>query len=179
MTRKPPTRSPAPSLRFPLEEVAAWAGRYTAKHSDTDVEALVAPVRARGHLTFDELYAVAHWKSARSAGNARRNDQAYVAEVTAMALAARTERARIEVLLCLDGVSWPTASVILHFFHADPYPILDVRALWSLRTLPPAQYQFAFWWSYVEATRELAAGAKVDMRTLDRALWMYSAARQR
>ncbi len=36
------------------------------------------------------------------------------------------------VLRFLDGVEWPTASTILHFCGARPYPILDYRALWSL-----------------------------------------------
>jgi hypothetical protein len=33
---------------------------------------------------------------------------------------------------------------------------------------------FAFWWSYVNRCRDLADQARVDMRTLDRALWQYS-----
>jgi len=75
------------------------------------------------------------------------------------------------VLLLLNGVHWPTASVILHFCHADPYPILDVRALWSLgidaNTVP---YNFEFWNEYTQFCRKLAGEAKVTMRELDRAL---------
>jgi hypothetical protein len=36
---------------------------------------------------------------------------------------------RTKVVTLLNGVRWPTASAILHFCHADPYPVLDVRAL--------------------------------------------------
>ena len=71
-------------------------------------------------------------------------------------------------------MSWPTASVILHLFHRDPYPILDYRALWSVSLEVPGQYTFSFWWSYVEFCRSLAASAELDMRTLDRALWQFS-----
>ena len=35
------------------------------------------------------------------------------------------ERLRIGVLLPLDGIDWPTASVLLHLAHRDRYPILD------------------------------------------------------
>jgi hypothetical protein len=81
---------------------------------------------------------------------------------------------RIEVLTLLAGVSWPTASVILHFFHREQYPILDVRALWSLQCDPPGEYDIPFWESYTSSCRSLAQKAGVSMRTLDRALWQYS-----
>lgn len=56
----------------------------------------------------------------------------------------------------------------------DLYPILDYRALWSLGIDPPPAYDFPFWRAYTLACRELAAGAGVSMRDLDRALWQYS-----
>jgi hypothetical protein len=79
------------------------------------------------------------------------------------------------VLTLLQGVEWPTASVLLHFGHRDLYPILDYRALWSLQVEPPkAGYDFEFWREYTKSCRELARQAELDMRTLDRALWQYS-----
>ena len=107
------------------------------------------------------------------------NHPQYVREITTIALQAVSERARIETLTLLDGVAWPTASVILHFFHRDRYPILDFRAVWSVGLEPPAQYGFEFWWQYVVCCRALAKKCRVDMRTLDRALWQYSKERQR
>jgi hypothetical protein len=87
-------------------------------------------------------------------------------------------------LQMLHGVSYPTASVILHFFHVDTYPILDFRALWSMRIAQPSQYTFEFWWRYVGACRRFHARARrrfpqLSMRELDRALWQYSKERQR
>jgi hypothetical protein len=79
--------------------------------------------------------------------------------------------------MLLEGVAYPTASVILHFLHRDPYPILDVRALWSVSADAPASeraYGFEFWSAYVDYTRELASQRGVSMRTLDRALWQYA-----
>ena len=95
-------------------------------------------------------------------------------EITGFALATEDEGARIQSLTLLDGVSWPTPSVILHLFHRDPYPILDFRALWSLSLDVPVQYGFDFWLLYVRYCRDLAQRANVDMRTLNRALWQYS-----
>jgi hypothetical protein len=84
------------------------------------------------------------------------------------------ERLQIEVLTLLDGVSWPTASVILHFFHSAPYPIVDFRALWSLKNKVPKRYGFNFWQKYTSYCRGLSKRAGVSMRTLDRALWQFS-----
>jgi hypothetical protein len=163
-----------PSLRFEKHEITRIARRYQYPISETELMVLKATVNQRGHLTKDELAAVAYWKAPRSSGHARKNSGDYVAEISGFALKTNCERARIESLTILDGVSWPTASVILHFFHHDPYPILDYRALWSVTLEVPAQYSFGFWWPYVEFCRSLAASAGVDMRTLDRALWQYS-----
>ena len=60
------------------------------------------------------------------------NSADYIKAVTQTALTTSNERLRIEVLLLLGGVRWPTASVLLYFGHAEPQPNLDVRALWSL-----------------------------------------------
>ena len=125
-------------------------------------------------LTRDELAKLAYWKAPRSAGHIQRNTEDYVREITGFALSARSERARIEVLTNLDGVGWPTASVVLHFFHQDPYPIMDFRALWSVSLEVPTQYDFDFWWEYVRFCRDIAQSSALDMRTLDRALWQYS-----
>jgi hypothetical protein len=131
-------------------------------------------VRARGYLTLDELLTVVRWKSPRALPRARGNSAADVEEITRCALSARSERFRIQALLGLGGVSWPTASVILHWFHDDPYPILDVRAIWSVGLEQPSVYSFEFWMVYVTACRELAAKHGVSMRVLDRALWQHS-----
>ncbi len=163
-----------PSLRFEKHEITRIARRYQYPISETELMVLKATVNQRGHLTKDELAAVAYWKAPRSSGHARKNSGDYVAEISGFALKTNCERARIESLTILDGVSWSTASVILHFFHHDPYPILDYRTLWSVTLEVPAQYSFGFWWPYVEFCRSLAASAGVDMRTLDRALWQYS-----
>ena len=163
-----------PCLRFNVEELPRAALRYKYPSSETELIAMKSRVIRRGYLTKEELERVAYWKSPRSARHVRKNSEEYVAELTRFAFRAASERARIESLTLLDGVLWPTASVILHLFHRDPYPVLDFRALWSVSLPVPVQYTFDFWWSYVEFCRKVAVCAKVDMRTLDRALWQYS-----
>ena len=167
------------SLRFPASDVELWAARFDAAQ-DALIEQRVAPrVRALGYLSKVDFLALARWKSPRSQPRCARNPEDYIRAVTRVALSTPNERLRIEALMLLEGVGWPTASVLLHFGHAEPYPILDVRALWSLGVrVAPDKYDFDLWWRYTECCRRLAARLNVTMRTLDRALWQYSKERQ-
>ena len=164
-------------LRFSVTEIEYWAGQYNDRQ-DADLANLQLRVRQCGFLTLDQLRVLGRWKSPRSAGHIQNNDDDYVRTVTGFAFQTTNERARIESLTLLDGVSWPTASVILHFFHVEKYPILDFRALWSVGATVPPRYTFQFWWRYVEFCRELADRTGRGMRALDRALWAYSKANQ-
>ena len=164
-------------LRLPRADVPYWSARYDAAY-DADIAALAPAARARGYLTHDELSQLGRWKSPRIGRHLADNDSTYVEAVTATALSTPSEQLRLEVLTLLRGVGWPMASVVLHFCHADRYPILDFRALWSLGVDVPRYYDFPFWWAYTQHCRELAAGAGVSMRELDRALWQYSKEKQ-
>lgn len=161
-------------LRFSESEVSNWALQYSYPRLGLDILERGFDGRAARMLTKRDLERIAQWKSPRRAGLIQNNSETFVEEVTAFAFAAKDERARIESLTLLEGVSWPTASVILHLFHSDPYPIMDFRALWSLSASVPAHYNFTFWWDYVETCRGLRVRCATDMRTLDKALWQYS-----
>lgn len=163
-----------PILKFKPHEISAISEQYQYRDSDARLIDMKEEISQREHLTKDELIEIARWKSPRTAAHAQKNHEDYVSEITRFSLQTRNERARIESLLILDGVSWPTASVILHFFHNDPYPILDFRALWSVSLEVPSAYNFDFWFEYVKFCRLLAQNTGVEMRTLDRALWQYS-----
>lgn len=167
-----------PELRCKTSELLRLAVRYQYPLQETTLLDLKETIKKRGFLTKDELRVLARWKAPRSAGHIESNSEEYIKEITTFALSAETERARIEVLTNLDGVQWPTASVILHFFHKEHYPIMDYRALWSVSMPKPVQYYFDFWWCYVEFCRELSERTNLDMRTLDRALWQYSKEKQ-
>jgi predicted RNase H-like nuclease len=165
-------------LRFPLSEVLYWASRY-AYADDAEVEAIGDRARERGWFTRDEFLSVARWKTPRSRKQCEKNDEAHIRAATELALSTPDERGRIDALIGLHGVDYPTASVLLHLAHRDPYPIIDYRALWSLGVeSPPATYSFTFWWAYTQACRSLATDAGVRMRTFDRALWQFSKERQ-
>ena len=165
-------------LRFPESEIISWAQEYEYPREENILVELQNDIQKAGYLTKDQLRLIACWKAPRSAGHIEKNQDKYVKEITSWSFSAHQERSRIEVLTLLNGVMWPTASVILHLFHKEPYPILDFRALWSAGMVVPKQYSFPFWWKYVQFCRTTAQKSSVDMRTLDRALWQYSKVNQ-
>lgn len=160
-------------LRFPESEIQQWAERYKSGRREAYFTEIKPKIQKQGYLDKELLKRVAHWKSPRRAGLIERNDDNYIRDVTSFAFSATSERARIRGLMLLDGISWPTASIILHLFHNDPYPVLDFRALWSVG-LETYKYSSSFWQDYVRFCRNIAHRNQVDMRTLDKALWQYS-----
>ena len=166
-------------LRFRESEIRRHAANYAFPRDEKDLLALGETVTRAGYLTKDQLRLIAKWKSPRSAPHVEKNSESFVREITGFALNCNDERARIESLTVLDGVRWPTASVVLHLFHKDPYPIVDFRSLWSIRTRVPVPYSFEFWTAYVRFCRTIAKSNRLTMRTLDQALWQFSKENQR
>jgi hypothetical protein len=164
-------------LRFPLRDIPKWAA-VSEEPDDPDLEAIATRARKSGYVARRDLLRLARWKTPRSRPRVESNSAATVRSVTRRALASEDERSRIELLTRLRGIGWPTASVVLHFCHADPYPILDVRSLWSFGIERPPAYRFEFWWQYTLACRRAAARAGCSMRNLDRAAWQFSVERQ-
>jgi hypothetical protein len=165
--------------RITLREIPTYDERYAYNRKEQELHARRDTIQTNGYLTSADLCAICDWKAPRAAGHARKNTDAEVQEISRLALLSAEERVRIEVLQVLHGVNYPTASVILHFYHRDLYPIIDYRALWTLGFEQPSQYTFGFWWRYVEACRDLLKRVRrvkpnLTMRELDRALWQYS-----
>lgn len=162
-----------PTLPLNSEAVLAAAARYSYA-PDTVIEAMVPGVRARGFLTREEFLFVGTWKSPRIRSRLESNAVTHVEEATRVALNTKAEQLRTGVLMTLTGVAYPVASVFLHWFHEESYPILDFRALEALGIIEPRQYTELFWQSYVAHWRAVLKATGVDKRTLDRALWQWS-----
>ncbi|HME42321.1 MAG TPA: hypothetical protein VKF36_04475 [Syntrophorhabdales bacterium] len=160
-------------LRIPTEKVKYYSEQYDFR-AETKLEKYHKIGPNQGHLTADQLYEICRWKSKRKAARAKSNPDVYVKEITTFSFGAKCERSRIGSLMLLYGVKMPTASVILHFCVDQTYPILDVRALWSLSIAKPSMYSFDFWEGYTEICRKVAKELSMSVRELDMALWQYS-----
>lgn len=60
-----------------------------------------------------------------------------IADVTGFTFRQSDAKLRICLLRSLDGVDWPVASALLHVGLSAEYPIIDLRALWSLNSGMP------------------------------------------
>jgi len=166
-------------LRFPRADVLKWASRYEETPGERAIERLGARAQRRGYLERDEFLALCYWKSPRSQPHCTANSAYSIEFCTRSALSHDTpDELKILFLTSLSGVGWPTASVILHLCDVAPFPILDVRALWSLSHDVRGRYTRPLWHEYTLFTRRLAQKVGCNMRTLDRALWQYSKERQ-
>lgn len=155
-----------------------FAERYgqSAKPGDTKVEQEMKTLLSKQRfLTLEDLKKIGYWKSPRQKKRYADNDDATVREITDFSFSAKSEQSRIGVLLALNGVSYPVASVILHFAFQDSYSIIDFRALYSLYGWKkPPNYNFEIWKKYCGDIKNLSETFNLDIRTIDKALWQYS-----
>ncbi|MDP3259519.1 MAG: hypothetical protein Q8M34_02895 [Thermodesulfovibrionales bacterium] len=162
-------------MRFPLGQIQYWANRYSFPRADAHLIAQNNVIQQQRYFTRGQLLELCRWKSPRAAPKAEINSEDFVKEVSRISLETENEELRIKVLTLLNGVSWPVASALLHFYVSNNYPILDVRALWSLRCeVRQHQYNFNLWSQYVNCCRATATEAGITIRLLDKALWQYS-----
>ncbi|MFT3962224.1 hypothetical protein [Propionivibrio sp.] len=158
-------------LRFPEKRIAYWADRAPDL---ARLQSIGQSARSRGYLTKNEFMKLCNVKSFRSTSLCEKNLPELVKEVTTISFSAKSEQVEIQSLTILTGVSWPTASYILHFCSKRHYPIIDYRALWSLSIDDVPSYTFDFWKKYTDYCRVLAEHNGISMRRLDSALWQYS-----
>lgn len=162
-----------PQLRIPPHEIRSYLERYDYT-ADPKLDRLRPIAEAQGHLTTSQLHELVYWKSKRRADLAMTNPDNFVKEITAFSFSSTFEESKIGSLILLNGVQFPTASVILHFCVDPTYPILDFRAIWSLGLEQPSAYSPKYWIKYMNACRTLAEKHQLSVRELDMALWQYS-----
>lgn len=162
------------ALRIPDGQLHKYCLRY-----DYPKETNLEHFRGVAYLSLEQLHEIVRWKSKRRANLVLSNSKDFVREITAFAFSSKQEESRIGALTLLRGVQYPTASVILHFCVSDAYPILDYRALWSLRVRQPTTYTADFWIEYVNVCRSLAKRHGMAVREFDKALWQYSKEHQK
>lgn len=182
--------NPGFNLCFSLSKIPEWAAKYDERTKSTRdgkdwkreeeiIKTIVPRVKVSHYVQPEDFIKVCTWKSQRPTPHYLENSPKMIEHTTRIALSSRTpDELKIRVMTCLSGVSWPVASVFLHFFDEQRFPILDFRALWSLETSQPTSYDYHFWRQYTECCRDLASKADASMRTLDKALWQYSYEKQ-
>jgi len=171
------------------DEINKYARQYDkcATLQDKEIEKeMKALLLIQRWICKHELIKIAQWKArGRIDYLCDKNTPEEVKEISRKALAANTDRDRMETLRELDGVDYPMASVILHFAFPNKYPILDRRAIWSLHSWllhsekPPSIYSFKCWKEYCGKILCISKSTGCTIREIDKALWQYSKEKQR
>lgn len=165
-------------MRLSEKDLVEYSKRYDLHYANSDDRIIENDLKnyfkLHRYLDKEHFIKLCLWKSKRPKKQYENNDELTIKEITQFSLSTISERARIEALTILSGVSYPVASVILHFAFPDEYSILDFRAIWSLDIEEPKKYDFAFWQKYTSIIQEIANRNKLEIRTLDKALWEYS-----
>jgi 8-oxoguanine DNA glycosylase-like protein len=134
--------------------------------------------KARGYLTRAEFEAACRWKSPRAIRRVRSNSPSSVRAATRRALAARSERTRLEELTALRGVSVATASAILTMLDPRRYGVLDIR-VWQLlhamgavtKNRAGVGFTAENWTEFLAVVRQLARRFGVTARAIELALF--------
>lgn len=160
--------------------IRKWANCYNVRE-DIGIENFVSDVKKRGYLKKSELIEVACWKlpdrwkrgkDEGKLGLVKRNSPDDVRKFTEAAFLSTDDIESLRHLRELDGIGSAIGSAILHWFHEKRYPIWDMHARRSVQ-LPKDYYSDTRWKAYTEFCRAIAKQYEVDMRTLDRALFLY------
>ena len=182
-------------MLFPFtnkDEILYWADLYTEgqtserQRDEKDVRKIRENVKARkepetpgGYLTKTELMEMGDWKRHTLPSLIENNPDGHVEKITAEAFRPGDDWEKLKKLISynegLDGVRESVASVILHLYDDDDYPILDKHALRSIGIdHRKVKYDAPFWRKYVKLCRKKSERHGVCMRTLDRALYKFS-----
>ena len=170
-----------PLKRVPYRSLRALLRRELLTEEHPGTAALLrrlAPIRRRGWFTRAEFLLMCRWKSPRARRHYERNTSARIRRASAAALAARSERARIEHLTALAGVSVATASAILTLIDPRRYGVLDIRCwqlLFSIRSVAGNPRGRAFtvaqWEQYLKRLRGHASALGVSARAIEYTLF--------
>lgn len=135
---------------------------------------------AEGSWRWEDLEWLVDWKSRRAAGYFEDNDPQFAEEILDQAIEARGIVEKVETLTELKGVGVPMASAFLVFMDPTAYTVLDVRAWESLAAVGHIDTELSEtptidqYLTYLGVCHPLANEFEVELRTLDRALWVLS-----
>lgn len=169
-------------MQINKKNIIEYSEKYDKRYKNTHDEMLEREMKQilkrQRHLNKNNFIKICLWKSKRQKKNYELNDELTIKEITRFSFATKSDKARIESLTILKGVSWPVASTVLHFVFSNKYPILDFRVLWSLGWKVPQTYNFDFWQRYCDRIRSISKRFNLPIRTIDKALWEYSKEKQ-
>lgn len=134
--------------------------------------------KEKGFLSKSEFTTICLWKSRRPKKYYNENLESEIKNQTKLAfLEDNDDKAKIELLTQLRGVSIPTASAILSVTDPKNYPIIDIRCIESLKDLGLISWDninINNWMEYLTIVRNIADQHKKTAREIEKGLFTYN-----
>lgn len=168
-----------PAMPLNKETIKQYAEKYDAKAAgkkdERDEVELRLWFKTNKYLDKQHFIQLCMWKTTRQKGNYEMNQDEDIEMTTKGIFATDDHEKRINALDNLRGVAYRVASAILHFSFPDIYSIMDVRAIESLGWDQPKSFDnYEYWKKYFRKIQEIAKNVNESIRTVDKALWMWS-----
>lgn len=168
-----------PEMPLDKDTIKEYAAKYDAKvagkKDERDEAALRVWFKNNKYLDKQHFMQLCMWKTPRQKNNYEMNQDEDIEMTTRGLFATDDHEKRIYALDNLRGVGYPVASAILHFSFPDVYSIIDFRTIESLGWgKPPSSYRYGYWERYFMKIQEIAKNVNESIRTVDKALWMWS-----
>lgn len=123
---------------------------------------------------------IARWKSVRPSHLYDQNSEDEIQSRTAEAFNAKDDVTAVSALCSLSGIGLRTAVALLHWMRPDRFPMIDIRVVDALGITLPANWEdIHFYSSLADRIRQHADILGVDLRTMDRALWVWDKQQKR
>lgn len=170
-----------PIQKLPRRPLTALLRAHLDPEEDAPTAKLIGELRTakgRRHLTKGQLERICKWKSARAIQLIRQNTHHSIKDATRAALSGRSERARMNALTGLRGVSIPMASAILMLLRPDRYGVIDIRVWQVLHQIGVvhgnrrgSSFTVRQWLAFLSVIRQSAKKLGVTVRTVERTLF--------
>ena len=181
------------NMKDPIEksEISEWSHKYDEEHPwwAKKEKELGDKLRETGELTKDDLIEIVEWKFKTTPirlpkilGYIRQNEDYTIRNISSSVLrrSSKYDYEKIERLCRLKGVGPATASVILTFYDPKNYGVFDIhvwRELFGKDSRPV--YNTRNCLICLSELRELAKKHGLDVRTVEKALFMKDLDRKR
>ncbi|MCC3145298.1 hypothetical protein LJ207_08180 [Halanaerobium sp. Z-7514] len=132
----------------------------------------------KSYLNKEELYELAHLNSTRSSYHVKKNPEARVEKITALAYEIDDTFARLALYSSLMGIGIPTASAILTSLDPENHCVIDTRvwaSLWRLGYFEQEKESFKAddYLKIIKIVRKMAAESKYNPAQIGYALFAY------
>jgi hypothetical protein len=163
--------------------ITQWEIKYDSLEGDENdyksIQNLVMiELRSTNSISKNTFIQLINWKSPRLKGIVKVTDyENYYRPVIEKCIVENDLRSKLRLLVSLYGISFPSATTILHFIYPDVFPIIDFRTTEALNhfgLLKSARISENSYWIFFNVIHKIKTDTNFSLRKIDRALFSYN-----